>query len=153
MSSGFRGLISAGSLLLVGLVGCGKSSPTEPAIDFGCPATVFKATLTNTSGAATLIQYQFVLDGKLIDVPDQPAPVASVNIARAFTPAFIGHHVLAVLIAKQTATPSGYTVLAPQVYLEFAEGFVCSGHGKTVVLSDKTATLATGESISYTFDL
>jgi hypothetical protein len=142
------------ALLVLLVTGCNKSSPTEPSSGSVRCGDFFLAKVTNTSGAATIKKVQLILDGQVFDISDQPvAPVASFNCNRAFPGIYLsGHHSIAVLITDQTTTPNPYKVSEASVGHQSECGFSCCS-SSSVPLPDRSAILATGESISYTFDL
>jgi hypothetical protein len=142
------------ALLVLLVTGCNKSSPTEPSGGSVRCGDFFLAKLTNTGGAATIKKVQLILDGQVFDVSNQPAaPVASFNINRAFPGIYLsGRHSIAVLITDQTTTPNPYKVSEASVGHQSDCGISCCS-SSSIPLPDQSAILATGDSISYTFDL
>lgn len=143
MASRFRGLTWVASLLLVGLVGCGKSSPTEPAAG---NTLFFKVTISNTAGKDTLQTLVVSLDGFEVT-----GSQTTHNYSTERQP-LSGHHTLTLTIASQSESPSRY---AASVDVALGSPRFPTGVNifKEVMLPQQTATLATGESITWAFDI
>jgi hypothetical protein len=148
MASEFRGLIWTGSLLLVGLVGCGKSSPTEPAAG---NTLFFTVTISNTAGKDTLQTLGVSLDGLVVTGSQNNRNYSIDNFGHPQVQ-LAGHHTLTLTIASQSESPSRY---AASVDVALGSPRFPTGVNifKEVMLPQQTATLATGESITWAFDI
>ncbi len=124
-------------------LGCGGSPTSSKSFQLSITATV-----SNTAMQATIQDTQLLVDGATTEDVTVLTPLASVPFTVTGN-AGSGGHTLAVLIAKQTTTPNSYTVTTPIVQVFDANGkFV-----RNIQLTTQTASLATGQSISYTFSL
>jgi hypothetical protein len=149
MASGLRTLIWAGSLLLAGAVGCGKSSPTEPP-PIG-NTMIFDVTISNTAGKDTLQTLGVSLDGLVVAGSQNNRNYAIDNFSHPQLQ-MRGHHTLTLTIASQSESPSRYTASVDVVLGSptFPTGFNIFAEK---ILPQQTATLATGESITWAFDI
>jgi hypothetical protein len=124
-------------------LGCSGSPTSSNGFQLSITATV-----SNTAMQATILDTQLLIDGATTEDVTVLAALASVPLSVTGS-AGSGGHTLAVLIAKQTTTPNSYTVTTPIVQVFDSNGnFV-----RNIQLTTQTASLATGQSISYTFSL
>lgn len=149
MASRLRGLNWVGSLLLVGLFGCGKSSPTEP--ETGYFIIPSDGVIENVSGAATLIAVQSLIDGSPATfAPLTGAPRSSDRVTGALlSPSVVkGSHTLEIRVLDQVSSPNVYRVHDVRVEIRNIGGTVTFGRA---VLPEATQSLSTGQSIVYQF--
>lgn len=148
---------AAAALLLgaLALAGCGShdDSLVEPGASLNCKGLNFNATIANADGAATLTKVLVTSDGDpytyTLTPPGGP-PAASIGMTVSFRYATVGMHTVKVVVAEQTASPSRYRVSGDSTQLlacQTAQG----GAYQSGPLPTRTATLATGESVSYDF--
>jgi len=135
-------LAVAGALALAACGG-GGHSPTTPAGS----TTIFSTVLLDQQFAATILDAKLVVDGVVV-AESASTVAASVTILAGQGSLSSGHHTLSVVIAAQTVSPSAYTALAPDISIFDASGTRI----KDIKLTDRSATLATGQSIDYAFD-
>jgi hypothetical protein len=124
--------------------GGGGSSPTAPSGFLAIAATVVVA----EAGAPTIQEARLVLDGTVVWVAASTTPALSAILIDQGSSIASGHHTLSVVIAAQTVSPSSYQVLAPDVSIFTAAG----ARVKDIKLDNRSASLATGQSIDYGFD-
>jgi hypothetical protein len=148
VASRFRGLNWTCPLLLVGLLGCGKSSPTEPAAS---NTLFFHVTISNTTGRDTLQNLVVSLDD-LVVAGNQTTHNYSIDNFSFPQLSLRGRHKLTLTIASQSESPSPY---AASVDVQLGNVHYPSGVDlvASVTLPLQTATLATGDSITWTFDI
>lgn len=128
--------------LLLGACGGGGHSPTAPA-----GFTTFTTVLLNQDLAATIEDAKVVLDGVVVAESAATSPASQV-IFFGMGDLSAGHHTLSVVIAAQTTSPNPYTVLAPDISFFDASG----ARTRDIKLANGSRSLATGQSIDYTFD-
>jgi hypothetical protein len=124
--------------------GGGGSSPTAPQGFIAIAATV----LLNEQAVPTIQEARLVLDGTVVAVASSSTPVFSAILLDQGSGIASGHHTLSVLIAAQTTSPNSYQVLAPDVSIFNAAGV----RVHDIKLDNRSARLATGQSIDYGFD-
>ncbi len=107
---------------------------------------MISAGIVNTAGAATILDAQLLFDGAVAaDAPSSTAvSLASLNVSGS---ASTGSHTLGFLIASQTSTPNTYTVPTPDIEIYEVNGVLVND----LRLTTQQASLATGQSITYTF--
>lgn len=141
--------------LLLALAGCGKDSDSlvEPGASLNCKGLNFNATIANADGAATLTKVLVTSDGDpytyTLTAPGG-TPAASIGMTVSFTYRTVGTHAVQVVVAEQSVSPSRYLVSGNYTQLlscQTAEG----GGYQSGPLQAKTATLATGDSLSWDF--
>ena len=124
-------------------LGCSGSSTSSNGFQI-----IITAPLSNTAMKATILEGQLLVDGSTaVDVSETTA-MAKIQLT-VTGGAGSGNHTLQVLIVNQTTTPNSYTVTTPivQVFDLNAKPI------RNIQLTTQTATLATGQGISYTFSL
>jgi|HubBroStandDraft_3_1064219.scaffolds.fasta_scaffold43328_2 hypothetical protein len=132
------------SAVLFTSCGGGSSSPTAPSGLLAVVATV----VLNQNGVPTLLDVRLVLDGTVVGGASGATPGQSAILLDQGSAIASGHHTLSVLVAAQTVSPSPYQVLAPDVSIFNSAGVRI----QDIKLPDRSASLATGQSIDYTFD-
>jgi hypothetical protein len=149
-----RSISLAGVLTLAALAGCGHNdSMVEPGASLNCKGVSFNATIANVNGAATLKTVLVTSDGDPYTytfLPTGGAPAASIGMTVTFRYATVGMHTVKVVVADQTVSPSGYRVSGDSSQLLMCTTAQSSGYSSGPI-EPKTATLATGESISYDY--
>lgn len=128
--------------LSIPLGGC-KNSPTEPtdSIRFGV-AGAFQCL-----DGSRIIQFQLLLDDKLIQDVSLSPPTNLVTVDGQKSDFASGSHRLRLKIARQTATPSRYSAWGLTILTVDSIGSVTN----RVDLSDQNRVLSTGEYIEYAF--
>lgn len=126
--------------LAIAACGGGGHSPTAPA-GFATFATVL------VSQDATLEDAKLLVDGAVVAESVSTTPGLIFFLVGQGTLS-AGHHTLSVLVAAQSASPSLYTAKAPDISIFDASG----ARTNDIKLPDRSASLATGQSIDYTFD-
>jgi hypothetical protein len=132
------------ALPVAALCALGCSSPTS-SNGFQLSIT---ATVSNAAMQATILDTQLLIDGATTEDVTVLTALPSVPLSVTGS-AGSGGHTLAVLIAKQTTSPNSYTVTAPIVQVFDSNGKFL----RNIQLTTQTATLATGQTISYSFSL
>jgi hypothetical protein len=128
--------------LAIAACGGGGHSPTEPT-----SLATFATLLVCQGGTPTLRDAKLLVDGAVVAETASTTPGLDFILVGQGTLA-AGHHTLSVLIAAQTASPSSYTALAPDISIFDAHGV----RTNDIKLPDRSGNLATGQSIDYTFD-
>jgi hypothetical protein len=125
-------------------MGCYGTTPTATN-EF---TIVISASVSNTAFQPTITEAALVFDGNT--AVDEPftTPVALTTFSDTGT-AVAGAHILAVIIIAQTSTPNKYTTPAPIITVYDSNGKLV----KTIPFTSQTASLATGQAISYPFTL
>jgi len=135
-----------GALAGLGVLSCSgsSSSPTSP----GTLQVVITSGMLNTALSPTILEAQCLFDGVIAADTSSatPIPLASLNSAGTTS---TGSHTMVFTIVSQTSSPNGYTVAAPDIQVFDAAGNFL----RDVKLSNQSATLATGQSITYNFTL
>jgi hypothetical protein len=124
--------------------GGGGSGPTAPSGFVAIIATVLVA----DGGAPTIEEAKLVLDGAVVGDASSTTPALSAILLDPGSGIASGHHTLSVVIAAQSASPSSYQALTPDVSIFTAGGV----RVHDIMLVTRGAKLATGQSIDYTFD-
>jgi hypothetical protein len=128
--------------LLIAACGGGGHSPTAPA-----GFTTFATVLLNQNFAATIGDAKLVVDGVVVGDSASTIPASTVILV-GMGNLGAGHHPLSVVIAAQTDSPSPYTTLAPDISFFDPSGTRI----RELKLPDRSASLATGQSIDFSFD-
>ncbi len=130
-------------LAALAALGCHSSSPTSANGDDIQVAIV----VNNAAQASTILEAQLLFDGALVTDAPTGVAVASVTLTAAGTAA-VGPHTMSVVIAQQVTTPNKYTI-APTIQVYDSNGNFL----RTQTLTPQTASLATGQSVVFNFNL
>ena len=135
------GLVLLGAATLA-LLGC-HSSPTANNGDDIQVAVV----VNNAAQASTILEAQLLFDGSLVTDAPTGVGVSSLTLTAAGTAA-VGPHTMSVVIAQQISTPNKYTI-APTIQVFDSNGNFL----RTQTLTPQTMSLATGQSVVFSFTL
>lgn len=129
---------------------CGKN-PVSVDLGGTVRTVVVRGSFANSAGASTITHFTAALDGhRLQDFA--PASAASQVMISLSHPGGGGHHTVRLTVVAQTASPSPYRSFTMSASLVDVELF-SSRPVRTVALPDKTASLPSGGTITYDFDL
>jgi hypothetical protein len=126
------------------LASCHSNSPTSTS-SFNVVITIG---IANSTLQPTIMEAQLVYDGTVITDTASPAPTPFVSLG-ASGPTTPGAHTMAVLLVSQTSTPNNYTVTTPDIKEYDANNNLI----KDIPLPTMSATLATGQAITYNITL
>lgn len=138
------------SFLAVALLGC-TESPTEPPVHTSYDGGSYGlgVRIRNADGAPTLLRAEILVDGVLL-ANQSNTPVGSeilVSGTAAVLP--LGSHVISIRIREQTVSPSPYVLTYLQITHSYYQNGVSSTPQSYSGPLSRSATLATGESISF----
>jgi hypothetical protein len=134
-------------LLCVGMAGCGGGhhggSPTE-STQFTVKITTLIMDVTSTP---TLLEARLLVDGKLANDANAGAgALPDLGLFAQGTEDSSGTHTISIVIAAQTASPTTYLILPPEIQVFDASG----ARVQDIHLDQRQVSLATGQSVDYT---
>ena len=133
-------------------LGCGSSNSPTSSNGF---TLIMAMGLQNSAGQPTIVAAQLLFDGvtAFVSAP-QGASGAFVSLGGTVGGVSSGTHTITLQISTQTSSPNSYkaetmAMTAPAINVVNANGTLL----KTITLPIETATLATGQGITYSFSL